>query len=70
MAELITETCAECGQIVIVVLAEPDERPARFNPTPRRMWQIIKVTESHSYAVAKEVHEIHMATCKAINRTE
>jgi len=69
MPTMETEVCPDCGEATILALAEPDARPLRFNARPIRGWRLLQVTESHGAAVPTEVHEIHSATCKAVNRS-
>ncbi len=62
-----TEMCEGCNMPVLVILSEPEGKPIRLDTQPRRMLRIVQVTALHSVAVPTEVHEIHVATCKAIN---
>ncbi len=64
-----TEICDACGLPVLVILSEPDGKPIRLDPQPRRMLRIVQVTAMHSVAVPTEAHDVHVATCKAINNT-
>ncbi len=65
-----TTTCAECGEVVIDALVEPEARPARFNARASKLFRIVQVTKSAngSIAVPTEVHDLHSSTCKAVQR--
>jgi len=66
--EMKTEPCPECREMTIVTLAEPEGRPIRLNVGALRFFRLVPVSASNAFAVPTDVHESHVATCKAINR--
>jgi len=70
MSDNVTvETCEKCHQQVLRMMVEPEEKTALFDPMPMQRYRVLEITPSFKVMVATPVHEIHTATCKAINRT-
>lgn len=65
-----TETCPDCGQVVVVALVEPDARPMRFDTTAQTRFRLVNITEQHAVAMPTPVHEQHVLTCHKINNTK